>query len=150
MTGYRNAPTYVRQLATDPHFSYNEGFIGSLHCMMMLHDLSKHPGCWRPGPIYTRDEIRGEIVFEGPDASRVPELASELVSFLNSDEGGPAILRGACKRWRWRGKAFSMRSSAASKSTWGATRRDTTASWPRWDRAPGRPATTRARGSGSA
>ena len=95
VTGYRNALTYVLELATDPHFSYNEGFIRSMHYMMLLHDLSKHPGRWRPGPIYIRDEGRHEIVFEGPDADRVPDLISELVSALNSDRDDAAIIRGA-------------------------------------------------------
>src|ERR1700694_2606424 len=31
--GYRNAMTYVLQLASDPHFSYNEMLIRSLHYM---------------------------------------------------------------------------------------------------------------------
>jgi Fic family protein len=95
VTGYRNALTYVLQLATDPYFSYNEGFIRSLHFMMLLHDLSKHPGCWRPGPIYVRDEARREIVFEGPDPDLVPNLVSELISDLNSDRDDAAIIRGA-------------------------------------------------------
>jgi Fic family protein len=85
----------VLQLATDPYFSYNEGFIRSMHYMMLLHDLSKHPGRWRPGPIYVRDEGRQEIVFEGPDAGIVPALVSELVSALNDDQDGAVVVRGA-------------------------------------------------------
>jgi len=95
VTGYRNALTYVLQLATDPHFSYNEGFIRSMHYMMLLHDLSKHPGRWRPGPIYVRDEARAEIVFEGPDPDLVPNLISELMSALNSEDDAEVIIRGA-------------------------------------------------------
>ncbi len=95
VTGYRNALTYVLQLATDPHFSYSEGLIRSLHYMMLLHDLSKHPGRWRPGPIYVRDEGRSEIVFEGPDSDLVPSLISELISDLNSNHDSPVIIRGA-------------------------------------------------------
>jgi Fic family protein len=95
VVGYRNALTYVLQLATDPHFSYNEGFLRSMHYMMLLHDLSKHPGRWRPGPIYVRDESRGEIVFEGPDPDLVPSLISELISDLNTDRGDAALIRGA-------------------------------------------------------
>jgi len=38
VVGYRNALTFVLQLATDPHFSYNEGFIRSFH-FMMLHPV---------------------------------------------------------------------------------------------------------------
>ena len=95
VTGYRNAMTYVLQLASDPHFSYNEGFIRSLHYMMLLHDLSKHPGLWRLGPIYIRDERRGEIVFEGPEAETVPRLIAEFVADLNSGSDAAGIIRGA-------------------------------------------------------
>src|ERR1019366_3127218 len=95
VTGYRNAMTYVLQLATDPHFSYNEGFIRSLHYMMLLYDLPKHPGCWRPGPIYVRDDERREVVYEGPDADLVPELIDELIADLNSERTDPVLVRAA-------------------------------------------------------
>ncbi len=49
ITGYRNALTYVLQLSDDPHFRYGEGFIRSLHYMMLSYDLPRHPGSWRPG-----------------------------------------------------------------------------------------------------
>src|SRR5437763_16088899 len=39
--GYRNAMTYVLQLANDPNFSYSEGLIRSLHFMMLQHELEK-------------------------------------------------------------------------------------------------------------
>ncbi len=86
VTGYRNAMTYVLQLAKDPNFAFNEGYLRSFHFMMMQHDLSKHPGNWRPGPIYVRDEKTGENVYEGPLAETVPKLISELISYLNSLE----------------------------------------------------------------
>ena len=63
ITGYRDAMTYVLQLAKDPHFTYSENLIRSLHFMMLSYDLSKHPGLWRPGIIYVRDESSGEIVY---------------------------------------------------------------------------------------
>jgi Fic family protein len=95
VTGYRNTLTFVLQLANDPHFSYNEGFVRSLHYMMLRHDLSKNPGRWRPGTIYVLDERRGETVFEGPDADLVPGLISELMLDLNSKKGDSAIVRAA-------------------------------------------------------
>ena len=95
VSGYRNAMTYVLQLATDPHFSYGEGFIRSLHYMMLSYNLSKHPGCWRPGPIYVRAEGQGEIVYEGPQAEAVPGLVGELIRVLNREERGHAIVRAA-------------------------------------------------------
>ncbi len=84
VTGYRNAMTYVLQLAKDPNFVFNEGFLRSLHFMMLQHDLSKHPGNWRPGPIYVRDEEKGENVYEGPPVEMVPKLIEELIAYLNS------------------------------------------------------------------
>jgi len=95
IVGYRNAMTYVLQLAKDPHFSYSEGFIRSLHFMMAGYDLSKHPGSWRPGPIYVRDEKRAEVVYEGPAAELVPGLSRELIDALNRPDDAPVIVRAA-------------------------------------------------------
>src|SRR6478672_1709724 len=81
--GYRNAMTYALQLADDPHFSYSEGLIRSLHFMMIQHDLAKKPGRYRPGVIYVRDERKQENIYEGPDAELVPKLVQELVQSLN-------------------------------------------------------------------
>jgi Fic family protein len=83
LVGYRNALTYILQLADDPHFAYSRGLIRSLHYMMVQHDLSKHPGKWRPGPIFVRNDDTGERVYEGPDAQIVNDLMHELVESLN-------------------------------------------------------------------
>lgn len=94
--GYRNAMTYVLQLATDEHFSYSEGLLRSLHYMMLHYDLTKHPGRWRPGPIYVNDEKKKEIVYEGPDAETVPGLMKELVESLNAQNNHvPVMARAA-------------------------------------------------------
>jgi Fic family protein len=93
--GYRNAMTYVLQLANDPHFSYSEGLIRGLHFMMMQHELEKHPGRYRPGIVYVRDEKKQQNVYEGPDADLVPKLVSELVNSLNEKSDLPAIIRAA-------------------------------------------------------
>ncbi|MCL4402385.1 MAG: Fic family protein [Acidobacteria bacterium] len=95
ISGYRNALTYVLQLATDPHFRYSEGFIRSLHYMMLNYDLKRHPGTWRLGPIYVRDKLKQETVYEGPDVDSVPSLMTELMDSLNADTGVPAIVRAA-------------------------------------------------------
>ena len=83
VTGYRNAMTYVLQLSKDSNFAFNDGFLRSLHFMMLSYDLTKHPGNWRPGPIYVRDESKGENVYEGPPADIVAKLVAELVEYLN-------------------------------------------------------------------
>jgi hypothetical protein len=41
-------------LASDPHFTYGDLLLRSLHFMMVGYDLSKSPGLWRPGDIYVR------------------------------------------------------------------------------------------------
>jgi Fic family protein len=93
--GYRNAMTYVLQLANDPHFCYSEGLIRSLHFMMIQHELPKNPGRYRPGPIYVRDERKQRNVYEGPDAELVPDLMRQLVESLNFSDGAPTMIRAA-------------------------------------------------------
>ena len=94
--GYRQAMTFVLQLADDPHFAYDTSLIKSLHYMVMQYDLTKGPGRWRPGSIYVRSERTQEVVYEGPDAIEVPGLMEELVDELQEqDSSVPAIIRGA-------------------------------------------------------
>lgn len=96
VTGYRNAMNFVLQLAKDPNFVYNDGFIRGLHFMMVQHDIKKNPGLWRPGTVYVRDESRGEVVYEGPDVEMVPGLIEELIEYLNEGEDHPhPLVRGA-------------------------------------------------------
>ena len=53
ISGYRDAMTYVMQLApTDP--TIDASLIRSLHFMMMKYDLAKHPGQWRPGAVWVK------------------------------------------------------------------------------------------------
>ncbi len=92
VTGYREAMTYVMQLADDPYFVYSTDLLRGLHFMMMKYDLGRLPGRWRAGPIYVRNEASDEIVYEGPDAAEVPELADELIASLGNDDGDPAAL----------------------------------------------------------
>ena len=55
LAGYRDAMTYVLQLARSGEPTVDEGLLLSLHFMMIKHDLSKNPGQWRPGDIFVRD-----------------------------------------------------------------------------------------------
>lgn len=95
LRGYRNAMTFVLQLARDPNFSYQEGFIRSLHYMMIYYDLSKNPGNWRPGSIFVRDEARNVVVYEGPARESVEPLMAEFISSLNAKSGAPEIVKAA-------------------------------------------------------
>jgi Fic family protein len=94
VSGYRDAMTYVLQLAHEEAVRVDEGLLKALHFMMMSHDLSKHPGRWRPGAIFIRREPTGEIVYEGPDADLVPELIEKMLADLDSSEA-PVLVRGA-------------------------------------------------------
>ena len=93
--GYREAMTYVLQLSDDPHFTYSEGLLRSLHFMMIRYDLGKHPGRWRPGPIFVRNEQTGQRVYEAPDAEKVPGFMKEIVEALNGEKTDPFIVRAA-------------------------------------------------------
>ncbi len=95
VTGYQSAMTYVLQLSDDPHFSFSRGLIRSLHFMMLQHELSRHPGKWRPGPIYVRNDANGETVYEGPPESIVNDLMHELVEALNAADDTPILVRAA-------------------------------------------------------
>lgn len=93
--GYRNALTYVQQLAGDPHFCLDESLIRSLHFMMLGHDLGKSPGQYRRGQIFVHDEENASIVYEGPPATAVPDLMRELTATLADDGATPVLVRAA-------------------------------------------------------
>lgn len=96
VSGYRQAMTFVIQLAGDPvNVRYSADILRSLHYMMMQHDLSKSPGSWRVGYVGVQSEVTGETVYEGPDAGLVPELIEELVGALNDDQEAPVMVRAA-------------------------------------------------------
>lgn len=80
--GYRDAMTYVLQIADDDAMKIDEGLLKSLHFMMLKHDLAKNPGKWRPGSIFVRREATDEIVYEGPDYELVSGLIQEMLTEL--------------------------------------------------------------------
>ena len=91
--GYREALTYVLQLAGEESFDYSEQLLKSLHFMMTSYDLSSRPGLWRAGSIFVHNEETDEIVYEGPDVAMVPDLMGELVDGLNKPVSSPALVR---------------------------------------------------------
>jgi Fic family protein len=93
--GYRRAMTYVLQLARDEHFSYSSQVISSLHFMITEYSLNAGPGLWRPGPIWVRNDATGDVVYEAPEAERIPELIDELVIQLSSDQEVHVLVRAA-------------------------------------------------------
>ncbi|MDX3188240.1 Fic family protein [Streptomyces sp. MN03-5084-2B] len=95
LRGYREAMTYVLQLAEDDGFQYTDQLLKSLHYMMTNYALKNRPGRWRAGSIYVRNDRTGEIVHEGADLSLVPALMRELAAGLNVESECPDIVRAA-------------------------------------------------------
>lgn len=94
LVGYRDAMTYVLQIAQDDSPTIDEGMLKALHFMMIKHELEKSPGRWRPGDIAVRNEATQEIVYEGPDADAVPGLVATMLNQLATDDG-PVLVRAA-------------------------------------------------------
>jgi Fic family protein len=94
LSGYRDAMTYVLQIANDPTAKVDEGILKSLHFMMLKHHLDKDPGRWRPGAIYVRRAATGETVYEGPSSEAVPDLIAAMVDELENSDA-PVLVRGA-------------------------------------------------------
>lgn len=93
LKGYRNAMTYVLQLAGEERFVYTEQLLKSLHFMMAGYNLKSRPGLWRSGAIYVREESTGGVVYEGPDIEAVPGLMDEYVQMLNERTDVPVLIR---------------------------------------------------------
>jgi Fic family protein len=91
--GYRDAMTYVLQIASDKALDVDEGLLKSLHFMMIKHDLKKNPGQWRPGDIYVLDKD-GETAYEGPPSGFIPELIADLLQDLRQDQN-PVLIKAA-------------------------------------------------------
>jgi Fic family protein len=95
LVGYRDAMTYVLQVAQDEDLPpVDEGMVKALHFMMLKHDLAKSPGRWRPGYIAVRRDETGEIVYEGPDADDVPKLIAAMLEQLNTGTS-PLLVKAA-------------------------------------------------------
>jgi len=95
LSGYRDAMTYVMQVAQDLDAEVDEGLIKALHFMMLKHDLARSPGRWRGGWIGVRHEHSGELVYEGPPAEAIPELVEAMIQQLREDDALPALVRAA-------------------------------------------------------
>ncbi|TCO58672.1 Fic family protein [Actinocrispum wychmicini] len=75
--GYRDAMTYVLQLAQEPRLDICTHTLRALHFMMQQYDLTKWPGRWRPDDVH------------------VPGLIDELVAAVNGSGTTPVLVRAA-------------------------------------------------------
>src|SRR5260370_20811162 len=82
-------------MAGDAQFKIDTSAMRVMHYMMLAHDLAKSPGRYRTGPIYVHDEKHDLMVYEGPEAGRVPALMEELAASLQSDADDDPLVRGA-------------------------------------------------------
>ena len=94
LAGYRDAMTYVLQVAQDPTAQVDEGLLKSLHFMMLKHRLDKSPGRWRPGEISVIRESTRARVYEGPPADVVVDLVAATITELESSSS-PVLVRAA-------------------------------------------------------
>lgn len=94
--GYRRAMTYALQQSANPEFAYTTNLIQSLHFMIAEHELmSSSAGLWRSGPVWVKNEARGRIVYEAPEADQVPALIAEMLQGLQDDKETPPLIAGA-------------------------------------------------------
>jgi Fic family protein len=93
--GYRDAMTYVLQLAKERRVDINAPTLRALHFMMQQYDLTKWPGRWRPDDVYVYDGDNQVTVYVGPDAPDVPGLVDELVAEVNTSGDSPLLVRAA-------------------------------------------------------
>lgn len=93
--GYRDALQYILSLHDDPHFTYHESLLRSLHYMTLSHDPDKRPGRWRAGTTVVYGKNGTEVLYEPPPPDRVPGLMNELMAQLNGAGTVPALVRAA-------------------------------------------------------
>ncbi len=84
VTGYGDAMTHALRQGSDPDARIDTTLIRSLHFMMLRHEPAKHPGSWRPGPIYVQDDRKDKRVYEGPNRKLVGQLMEELVDSIKT------------------------------------------------------------------
>jgi Fic family protein len=93
--GYRQALGYVLAMGDADYASFDAAEIRAMHYMMLSHDDTKSAGRYRKGPIYVRDERQDKVVYEAPDATRVPALMDALVRSLHTGIGSDPVVRSA-------------------------------------------------------
>lgn len=93
--GYRSAMNYILQRCQLPGFRFSTEMLFAVHYMICEHNLDANPGQPRPGWVGVRNAETGELVHEGVDRDSLEPLLDELVTYLNTPNGEPVIVRGA-------------------------------------------------------
>lgn len=92
ITGYRDAMTYVLQLAKDRP-SIDQSLLLSLHFMMMKYDLAKNPGRLRPGAVWVHDP-NGHTVYTAPERDDLESLIAAFVAQTSATDA-PTVVAAA-------------------------------------------------------
>lgn len=95
LQGYRQAMTFVLQIARDQPLAIDVNLLKSLHFMLQGYDLQMLPGRFRGGPIFVRDGNTNRVVHTGADWEKVPELMHELCHSLGHYGEQVGIVSGA-------------------------------------------------------
>lgn len=92
LAGYRDAMTFVLHVAADwPPI--DASVLRALHYIMLKYDFRAHPGNWRPGQVWVRDDD-GAVVYAPPPRDRLEGLLEETMGQL-AQEGVPVLARAA-------------------------------------------------------
>ena len=95
---YQRMMTYVQTLHDVTDFGFSKDLLNGLHWMLQghRHTSRKPAGQWRKGPVYVTDPRDPSIAaYTAPDATAVPELMSELVTWLNTGDDTHPLVRAA-------------------------------------------------------
>ena len=83
LTGYRDAMTFVMQLAKDDRLTIDETLLKSCHFMITKDSLELRPGRYRIGPVFVHDESSNAIVYEGASHDACQILVSKTLELAN-------------------------------------------------------------------
>jgi Fic family protein len=95
---YQQMMTYVQSLHDVADFEYSKGLLNALHWMLQghRHARNKPAGQWRKGPVYVTDPANPRVAaYTAPAPDDVPELMTELVTWLNAVDDTHPLVRAA-------------------------------------------------------
>ncbi len=92
---YARAMDHVGVMAVDPAFRWLDRVILDLHFDACAFQRAERPGAWRTGPVGITGND-GRLVYQAPDADRVPGLMAEAVEWLQAgDLDAHVVVRAA-------------------------------------------------------
>jgi Fic family protein len=95
---YQRMMTYLQSLHDVQDFRYEKGLLNALHWMLQghHHNRRKPAGQWRKSAVYVTDPENPRIAaYTAPEAADIPDLMTELVDWLNVDDGTHPLVRAA-------------------------------------------------------